>query len=187
MSHPTRGSPAGNPQYRGAHHRGRSVGGSSTAHTMTQKSLRHTHHTQQFQNVAVTSRTIQVPRDGPFGGTSIRSSTGCASSRNSASRSFAMQFLWRTVHERGFARWCEVHYSTPAVMDHQRGGLGLRCSVLVPMVCETFLCLLFLIPCYRRFRMHFVFGQEVVREATSRKYQPSPPFSGCVVLFVHGQ
>ena len=35
--------PAGHPQYTGAHHGGRPVDSSSTAHTMTQKSLRHTH------------------------------------------------------------------------------------------------------------------------------------------------
>ena len=41
----------------------------------------------QLQNVAVTGRTTHVLRGGPFGGIGIRSSTGCTSSRNPASRS----------------------------------------------------------------------------------------------------
>ena len=52
----------------------------------------------------------------------------------------------------------------------------------VSMVCETFLSLLFLIFC-SMFRTHFVFGHEVVREVTSRMYQPTPPFSGVSFCF----
>ena len=92
---------------------------------------------------------------------------------------FAMQFLW----PRG-----GLKYSTPRLRLWKPARRPcLRCSVLVSMVCGTFLCLLFLIHCCKRFRRIFVFGQEVVREATSRMYDTTPPFSGCVVLFLHGQ
>ena len=55
---------------------------------------------------------------------------------------FAMRFLWPTVNERGFAKWSDIQYPTPAVMDISAAPC-LRCSLLVSMVCETFLCLLF--------------------------------------------
>ena len=75
---------------------------------------------RKFQNVAVRKslqRTVSR-RCGLFGSTSVRSSTSCTSSGNSASRFLLqLQFIWPTVRERGFARWSEMQHSTPAVMN----------------------------------------------------------------------
>ena len=133
---------------------------------------------QKLHNVAVTGRTTHAPRDWPFGG--IRSWTSCASSRNSASRSQA----------DGACTWLRVvvckaiHHAYGH--GHQRGAVVCDAASLIRWCAKTFLCLLCLIPCCWRYRMHFMFEQEVLREATSTMCRPTPSvgvsISSCTVI-----
>ena len=63
---------------------------------------------------------------------------------------FAGQFLWPKVHERGFAKWSEMQYTTPLVI-----GLNEAAVSAMQRLCFDV---------SHRFRTQFVFGWEVLRE-----------------------
>ena len=76
----------------------------------------------------------------------------------------AMQFLWPTMHEPGFATWSDVQYSTLAVMDLSEAAVSEMQRFFFLDISDPPRC--------RRFRTRCVFGME--RSCVSNVQEASP-------------
>ena len=91
--------------------------------------------------------------------------------------------LFRKVSTAGL--FCEMQYPTPAVKDTSEAPVSAMQRQCFDGVRNISLFAVF--PVVGDFERLSCFGKEVLREATSWMYQPTSPFSGCVILFLHGQ